>query len=107
MDQITHEVRLANWKSIVEQCQTRPEGQTAKQWLREHGISEKNYYYWQRKVRQDDYYGAAQEYPYRLIYIGLTQNNYSLFFVFMILLLIHNQDHLVAGILERAFLKFP
>lgn len=55
MDQITHEVRLANWKSIIEQCQTRPEGQTAKQWLREHGINEKNYYYWQRKVRQEVY----------------------------------------------------
>ena len=32
MDKTTHEVRLANWKSIIEQCQQRPEGQTAKQW---------------------------------------------------------------------------
>ena len=31
MDKTTHEVRLANWKSIIEQCQQRPEGQTAKQ----------------------------------------------------------------------------
>ena len=59
MDQITHEVRLANWKSVIEQCQARPEGQTAKQWLSERGISEKNYYYWQRKVRQEVYDQAA------------------------------------------------
>ncbi len=28
MDKTTHEVRLAHWKQIVEQCQARPEGQT-------------------------------------------------------------------------------
>lgn len=33
MDQSIHEVRLANWKTLIEQCQTRPKGQTAKQWL--------------------------------------------------------------------------
>ena len=25
MDKITHEVRLANWKTIIEQCSTRPQ----------------------------------------------------------------------------------
>ncbi len=55
MDQITHEVRLANWKKVIEECQSRPEGQTAKQWLTEHGISDKSYYYWQRKVRLQAY----------------------------------------------------
>ena len=55
MDKITHEVRIANWRSIIEQCQARPEGQSAKQWLADNGISEKNYYYWQRKVRQEAY----------------------------------------------------
>ena len=59
MDQITHEVRLANWKPIIEQCQARPEGQTAKQWLSKRGISEKNYYYWQRKVHQEVYVRTA------------------------------------------------
>ena len=52
MDTSTHEVRLANWKSIVEQCAARPEGQTVKQWLGINGINEKQYYYWQRKVRR-------------------------------------------------------
>ena len=26
MDQITHEVRLARWKEVIKQCQSRPEG---------------------------------------------------------------------------------
>ena len=55
MDQSTHEVRLANWKAVIEQCQTRPKGQTAKQWLDANGISTKKYYYWLRKVRSDVY----------------------------------------------------
>ncbi len=52
MDTITHEVRLSNWKSIIEQCSARPEGQTVKEWLEINGIKEKQYYYWQRKIRQ-------------------------------------------------------
>ena len=55
MDQITHEIRLANWKKVIEECQARPEGQSAKQWLTEHGISDKSYYYWQRKIRFQAY----------------------------------------------------
>lgn len=41
MDQITHRVRAEEWKAIIEQCQARPEGQTAKQWLADNGISDK------------------------------------------------------------------
>ena len=55
MDKTTHEIRIADWRSIIEQCQVRPEGQSARQWLADNGISEKNYYYWQRKVRQEAY----------------------------------------------------
>ena len=55
MDKTTHEIRIANWRSIIEQCQARPEGQSAKQWLADNGISEKSYYYWQRKIRQETY----------------------------------------------------
>ena len=49
MDQTTHEVRLANWTATIKECQSRPKGQTTKQWLEEHGISDKQYYYWLRK----------------------------------------------------------
>lgn len=59
MDQSTHEVRLANWKAVIEQCQTRPKGQTAKQWLDANGISSKKYYYLLRKVRSDVYKQAS------------------------------------------------
>ena len=52
MDQITHQVRFSNWIKIIEQCNNRPVGTTAKQWLSENGISEKSYYYWLRKIRQ-------------------------------------------------------
>ena len=55
MDKTTHEIRIANWRSIIEQCHARPESQSAKQWLSDNGISEKNYYYWQRKVRKETY----------------------------------------------------
>lgn len=55
MDKITHEVRLEQWKAIIEECLSRPEGLSAKQWLAEKGIPEKTYYYWQRKVRQEAY----------------------------------------------------
>ena len=51
MDQTTTDVRLANWKSIVEQCSARPDGISARQWLAQNNIPEKQYYYWQRRVR--------------------------------------------------------
>ena len=53
MDKSTHEIRLAQWKRIIEQCQHRPEGQSIKQWLADNQIKEKTYYYWQRKIRKD------------------------------------------------------
>ena len=53
MDQLTHTIRRSNWINIIQQCQTRPTGTTAKQWLAENGISEKSYYYWLRKIRRE------------------------------------------------------
>ena len=35
MDQLTHTVRRSNWINIIRQCQDRPAGTTAKQWLAE------------------------------------------------------------------------
>ena len=55
MDKSTHEIRIAHWKQIIEQCQSRPKEQTAKQWLEEHDISDKAYYYWMRKIRRTIY----------------------------------------------------
>lgn len=33
MDQSTNEVRMAYWLTIAKQCQNRPNGQSARQWL--------------------------------------------------------------------------
>ena len=33
MDQTTHELRLSNWKAIIDSCQVRPNGQTARHGL--------------------------------------------------------------------------
>ena len=53
MDQLTHAVRRSNWINSIRQCQDRPAGTTAKQWVAENGISEKLYYYWLRKIRRE------------------------------------------------------
>ena len=55
MDQITHNVRGAQWLENVTQCQNRSEGITVKQWLSDNGIKEKAYYYWLRKFRKQAY----------------------------------------------------
>jgi putative transposase len=55
MDQITHDVRRTNWRNIISQCQERPAGVSAKQWLSDNGIREKSYYYWLRKFRKETY----------------------------------------------------
>lgn len=55
MDQCTHEVRMQYWKNIISQCQARPAGQTAKQWMTENGIREQTYYLWQRRIRKETY----------------------------------------------------
>lgn len=51
MNQITHEVRLARWKEVIGQCQSRPEGQSIRDWCKQNNVSEKRYYYWQRRIR--------------------------------------------------------
>ena len=53
MDNITHEVRIANWKEIITKCNDRAEGMTAAQWLEENDIPRDRYYYWLRKVRKE------------------------------------------------------
>ena len=52
MDQITHTVCRSNWINVIQQCQDRPAGITAKQWLAENDIFEKSYYYWLLKRGQ-------------------------------------------------------
>ena len=53
MDRITHAIRRSNWLEILNQSRQRPAHTTIKQWCLDHDISEKSYYYWQRKFRQE------------------------------------------------------
>ena len=52
MDNSTFEVRLSNWRSIIEESEHRPQNVTKKQWLQDHHIPEKQYYNWLRRVRK-------------------------------------------------------
>ena len=53
MDKTTHEVRLIQWQEII-QAQL-ASGQNKREWCRENGISEKQFFYWQRRVRKELY----------------------------------------------------
>ena len=63
MDKTTYQVRSANWKAVIEQCQARPEGQTAKKWLADNNVSEKQYYYWLRKFRKEAFDEMKSPFP--------------------------------------------
>ena len=63
MEIITHEVRLANWKTIVEQCSNRSHGKSVRQWLADNDINEKTYYYWLRRIRREVYSQFDSELP--------------------------------------------
>ena len=40
--------RMSEWAQRVSEC--RSSGLTVRQWCEEHGINEKTYYYWQRRI---------------------------------------------------------
>ena len=42
--------RLENWTARIMAC--RSSGMTVRAWCRENGLSEKTYYYWQRRLFQ-------------------------------------------------------
>ena len=50
MDKITHQVRCEQWTSIINECLASGMNKTA--WCRENGISEKQFFYWQRILRK-------------------------------------------------------
>ncbi len=52
MDKEVYEVRLDNWKQVIQQCQERPVGTTQKEWLEQNEIPKGQFYYWLRKIRK-------------------------------------------------------
>ena len=55
--QVRNEYRKQQWVQIIQGCQS--SGLSNKEYCREHGISEKSYYYWLRKLRR----AAAESMP--------------------------------------------
>ena len=52
MDQITKEIRTEQWRQIV--LEANGTSLTKKEFCRQNGIKEKQFYYWQRKIRRQD-----------------------------------------------------
>ncbi len=50
MDKEVYEVRLANWRQVIQRCQVRPAGTTQKEWLKQNEIPETQFYYWLRMI---------------------------------------------------------
>ena len=53
MNKITHKVRCEQWTSIIKECLA--SGMPKTTWCREHGISDKSFFYWQRILREEAY----------------------------------------------------
>ena len=51
MDEITHQVRAEHWTKILNECIN--SGMSKTTWCRENGISEKQFFYWQRILRRE------------------------------------------------------
>lgn len=49
MDKITHKVRREQWLGIINECLSSGMSKTA--WCKQNGISDKSFFYWQRKLR--------------------------------------------------------
>ncbi len=49
MDQKSLQIRRSQWERIV--LEGNQASISKKEWCRQHGISEKSFYYWQRKIR--------------------------------------------------------
>ena len=53
MDKTTHKVRREQWTNIIKECLA--SGMPKTTWCREHGISDKSFFYWQRILREEAY----------------------------------------------------
>lgn len=58
MDKITHQVRCEQWTKIIKECLASGMNKTA--WCREHGISDKSFFYWQRRLREEAYISTIE-----------------------------------------------
>lgn len=50
MDKITRQVRIEHWTQIMNECLN--SGMNKTEWCRANGISDKQFFYWQRILRK-------------------------------------------------------
>ncbi|MBQ1598208.1 MAG: hypothetical protein II080_06150, partial [Lachnospiraceae bacterium] len=62
-DQGSRYYRRAHWIKVVQECLNRPSNITAKQCLKDNGISDKSYYYWLRKLKSEKLSQVGQSLP--------------------------------------------
>ena len=72
MDERVHEVRNRNWAEIIMACNS--SGQTKAEWYRENGITLRQLYYWQKKLRCELYEAAKGDER-----TGLTSRTQTIF----------------------------
>lgn len=78
MDKITHEMRLTQWAARIQDC--RSSGMTIRAWCSLNDINEKQFYYWQRRVRQGVYNRMSappsqQQNPFVALPTAITQEH--------------------------------
>lgn len=48
---VKHQYLLSKWRPIIQEC--RSSGMTIKAWCQENNVDEKQFFYWQRQVREE------------------------------------------------------
>jgi putative transposase len=51
MDKATHEMRIVQWTEIIRQCNN--SGISKRTWCENNNVDEKQFYYWQRRIREE------------------------------------------------------
>lgn len=69
MDKITHEMRLAQWTSLIRECNN--SGMPKKSWMSANDINEKQFYYWQRRVREEVFQELRPSLPSTTAFVEL------------------------------------
>ena len=59
MDKITHQVRAEHWAKIMNECINSGMPKTA--WCRANGISDKQFFYWQRILRKEAFAASTSK----------------------------------------------
>ena len=64
MDKITRQVRIEHWTQIMNECLN--SGMNKTEWCRANGISDKQFFYWQRILRKEAFATSTSKDSFRL-----------------------------------------